>query len=440
MSEQLARPRVVIVGAGFAGLWTARGLAGAPVDVTLIDRNNYHTFFPLLYQVAAAELGPTDIAYPVRAILRRARNVGFHMTEATGLDAEARVLETTSGDIPWDYLVVAPGSVPHFFGVDGAEEHAFRLRVMDDALPLQRAVLSRFEAAVYEEDEGRRRSLLSFVIVGGGPTGVEYAGALAELVYGPLQRDYPTVDAGEIRIVLVEAADRVLSSMDEASSEYAAKRLRSRRVDVRLGTQVSRIGEREVELGDGTTLDADTIVWTAGIQGDPLVRDWGLPVGKGGRVVVTSTLQVAGHGEIFVAGDLAGATDGEGSLLPQVAPVAIQQGEHVARAVRALAAGERVLPFRYQDPGMLAVIGRNAAVAEVFGGRFKGFLAWVLWALIHIAKLIGFRNRALVLVNWAWNYLFPKRAVRLVLPEARERPETGEQDAAGPEDAAGPGD
>jgi NADH dehydrogenase len=416
------RPRVVVVGAGFAGLWAARGLAGAPVDVTLVDRNNYHTFYPLLYQVAAAELGPTDIAYPVRAILRRAENVRFRMADATGLDLDGRQLLTSSGPIPWDWLVLAPGSVPAFFGVEGAREHAFPLRLMDDALPLRRTVLGRFKTASHEADRATRRRLLTFVIVGGGPTGVEYAGALAELVYGPLRKDYPTVDADEVRIVLVEGLDRLLSGMEPHLSEYARGRLGKRRVEVRLGTQVTRIRADAVELADGDVLPTETVVWTAGVQGDPMVRAWGLPVGKAGRVVVTSTLQVAGHAEVFVAGDLAFATDVDGSPLPQVAPVAIQQGEHVARAVRALVEGRPAPPFRYRDPGMLAVIGRNAAVAELFGRTFKGFPAWIFWVLIHIAKLIGFRNRALVLVNWAWNYVFFERAVRLVLPAEREGP------------------
>lgn len=414
-------PHVVIVGAGFAGLWTARALRGAPVRVTLIDRNNYHTFFPLLYQVAAAELGPADIAYPVRAILRGAANATFRMAEATGLDPDARVLQTSSGPLAYDALVLAPGSVPAFFGVDGAEQHAYPLRWMDDALPLRREILDRFEAASHEDDRDVRAELLTFVIVGGGPTGVEFAGALAELVHGPLRRDFPTVPPDEVRIVLVEGLDGVLNGMAERLRHWARERLEKRGVEVRLGTQVTRIERERVHFDDESSLASRTVVWTAGIQGDPVVKSWGLPVGKGGRVVVTSTLQVAGHPEIFVAGDLALATDGEGHPLPQVAPVATQQGEHVARAVQALVADEAIPPFRYKDPGMLAVIGRNAAVAEVFGGNFKGFPAWVLWALVHIAKLIGFRNRALVLVNWAWNYVFPNRAVRLVLPEGRRR-------------------
>jgi len=417
-------PRVAIVGAGFAGLWAAQGLASRhDLDVTLLDRNNYHTFYPLLYQVAAAELGPTEIAYPVRSILRDVGCVRFRMAEVRGLDTDRQVLDTTDGPVAYDVVVLALGSVPAFFGVPGAEEHAFRLRIMDDALPLRRAVLSRFEQATYEPDPARRAELLTFVIVGGGPTGVEYAGALAELVHGPILRDYPHIPPDEIRIVLVEAIDRLLPAMQPRLSRYALERLERRRVEVRLRTMVTEIRSDGVDFKDGTSIASDTVVWTAGIQGDPLARQWGLETDRSGRVLVEPTLQVPGHPEIFVAGDLAAALDEGGEPLPQVAPVAVQQGEFLVEAVRRHLAGEPVEPFRYDDPGMLAVIGRNHAVAQVFGSAFTGFPAWVLWALIHVAKLVGFRNRVLVLVNWAWNYIFYKRAVRLILPVAGEREE-----------------
>lgn len=416
MSDPAQRaPRVVIVGAGFAGLWAARDLSDAPVDLTLIDRHNFHTFYPLLYQVAAAELGPSDIAYPVRAILRR-RGVRFHMTEVQRVDLEARRVHTADCIVGYDVLVLAMGSVPAFFGVEGAQEHAFPLRDMTHALPLSRQLLSRFEMASFESDPDRRRALLTFVIVGGGPTGVEYAGALAELVHGPLSRDYPTISVDEAQIIVLEGGDRVLTAMDDALGDYALARLRRRRVDVRLGAMVTRIREDGVDLADGSSIASHTVVWTAGVQGDPVVAQWGLPTDRGGRVAVSPTLQVVDRPEVFVAGDLAGARGDDGALLPQVAPVAVQQGRHLARAIRAYLEGDEVPAFRYRDPGMLAVIGRNNAVAQIFGRRFKGFVAWVLWALVHVAKLIGFRNRALVLVNWGWNYVFFKRAVRLILP------------------------
>jgi NADH:ubiquinone reductase (H+-translocating) len=411
-------PRVVIVGAGFGGLWAARGLARQPVDVTLIDRNNYHTFFPLLYQVAAAELVPTDIAHPVRSIFRRAGNVHVRMAEMRGLDLDAREIHTTLGPITYDYLVLALGSEPSFFGVAGAAEHAFPLRWMDDAVPLRHHVLTRFEAAATADAE-RRARLLTFVVVGGGPTGVEYAGALSELIFGPLLRDFPDVRRDEVRIELVEALDSLLRGMPAKLARYASERLARRRVSVRLGAKVEAVEAAAVRLEGGPCIPTETVVWTAGVRGDPRVAEWGLPVGRGGRVPVSDVLSVEGRPEIFVIGDLAYREDEEGQPLPQVAQVAIQQGRRAAENILRIVAGQDPAPFRYRDPGMLAVIGRNAAVAHVFGFAFRGLSAWLLWLGIHISWLIGFRNRALVLLNWGWNYVFYRRAVRLILPEGR---------------------
>lgn len=413
------RPRVVVVGAGFGGLWAARSLARGPADVVLVDRNNYHTFFPLLYQVAAAELVPTDIAYPVRSIFRGAPNVEVRMAGVVGVDVDARRVDTTEGPLTYDHLVLAMGSVPHYFGVQGAAQHAFPLRWMDDAIPLRHHILTRFEKASVCADPHLRRRLLTVAVVGGGPTGVEFSGALAELVYGPLLRDYPHLDPDEIKVVLLEATTRLLVGMPERLGVYAADRLRRRRVKVRLGVRVEQVEAGMVRLAGGETVSTETVVWTAGIQGDPVVKEWGLPVGRAGRVVVDGFLRVEGHPEIRVVGDLAYREDAHGRPLPQVAQVAIQQGRWVGRAIRDELRGKPVRPFRYVDPGMLAVIGRSAAVAHVFGFAFKGVRAWLLWLGLHIAWLIGFRNRALVLVNWAWNYLTFRRAVRLILPGAR---------------------
>lgn len=408
-------PRVVIVGAGFAGLWAARTLADEPVDVLLLDRNNFHTFYPLLYQVGAAEIDTTEICYPVRKILRGQPNARFAMGDVEEVDLEARLVRVGGAEIPYDHLVLATGSTPHYFGVEGAAEHAFPLRVVQDGIALRNHVLARFERAARERDRARRRRSLTFVIVGGGPTGVEYAGALAELVFGPIARDYPEVDTGEIAIVLVEGLDRLLSGMPERLGRYAAERLEGMGVDVRLGRMVERVAPGGVRLDEGTEVPAETVVWTAGVRGDPAARRWGLPVGRGGRVDVEATLQVPGHPEVQVAGDLAGFEQ-DGELLPQVAPVATQQGEHAARNVLRLAAGREAAPFRYRDRGMLATVGRNHAVAAVFGRAFTGFAAWLLWLVIHVAKLIGFRNRLVVLTNWAWDYFTYERFVRLILP------------------------
>jgi NADH dehydrogenase len=414
----MPRPKVVVIGAGFGGMWVARGLANEPVDVTLVDRNNYHTFFPLLYQVAAAELGPTDIAHPVRSMFRRARNVTVRMAEMTGLDLDARVVQTTQGPLAYDYLVLALGSEPNFFGVAGAAEHAFPLRWMDDAVPLRHHVLTRFEAAMAAEPE-RRRRLLTFVVVGGGPTGVEYAGALSELVFGPLLEDFPGIAAEEVRIEVIEASGSLLGGMPPKLARYAEERLTRRRVAVRVNAVVQAVAADCVRLADGTELPTETVVWTAGVKGDPRVARWGLPVGRAGRVPVTEHLHLETRPEVFVVGDLAYREDPSGQPLPQVAQVAIQQGGRTASNLLRITAGQAPKPFTFRNPGMLAVIGRNAAAADVFGLTFTGWTAWLLWLGIHISWLVGFRNRVLVLLNWAWNYVFFRSAVRLILPEAR---------------------
>ena len=414
----MSRPRVVVVGAGFGGMWVTRGLANRALDVTLVDRNNYHTFFPLLYQVAAAELGPSDIAHPVRSIFRRARNVTVRMAEMTGLDLEGRAVLTDHGPVPYDYLVLALGSEPNFFGVPGAAEHAFPLRWMDEAVPLRHHVLTRFEAAAVAEPE-RRRRLLTFVVVGGGPTGVEYAGALSELVFGPLLEDFPGIAPDEVHIELIEAGDGLLRGMPSQLARYAHERLTRRRVNVRLNATVQAVEAECARLGDGTMLPTETVVWTAGVKGDARVAQWGLPVGRAGRVPVTASLQLESRPEVFVIGDLAYREDANGEPLPQVAQVAIQQGRRTAANILRLTAGQEPAPFRYRDPGMLAVIGRNAAAAHVFGLAFTGWTAWLLWLGIHVSWLVGFRNRVLVLLNWGWNYVFFRRAVRLILPATR---------------------
>ena len=420
-------PRVVIVGAGFGGLWAARGLARRTVDVTLLDRNNYHTFFPLLYQVAAAELVPTDIAHPVRSIFRRAPNVRVRMTEMIGLALDAREVITTRGRLAYDFLVLALGSEPSFFGIEGAAEHAFPLRWMDHAIPLRHHVLTRFETAVTADPE-RRARLLTFIVVGGGPTGVEYAGALSELIFGPLLRDFQDVGRHEVRIEVIEASDSLLRGMPEKLARYAIERLKRRRVRVRLGAAVESVEAEAVCLAGGERIPTETVVWTAGVRGDPRVAAWGLPVGRGGRIPVTESLCLEGRPEVFVIGDLSYREDEEGRPLPQVAQVAIQQGRSVARSIVRIVTGREPERFRYKDPGMLAVIGRNAAVAHVFGLAFRGLTAWLLWLGIHVSWLIGFRNRALVLLNWGWNYVFFRRAVRLILPEGRARRDNGRND------------
>ena len=403
------------MGAGFGGLWAARALEGLDADVLLVDRNNYHTFFPLLYQVAASELGPAEIAYPIRSILRKTRNVRFRVADVGRVDLAAKEVVTEDARLQFDYLILALGSEPNFFGVEGAQEHAFPLRWMSQAIPLRHHVLSCFERAARTSDPEERRSLLTFAVVGGGATGVEFSGALAELIYGPLLADFPQLSTDEVAVTLLEGGDRLLAGMPQHLATYAVHRLGLRSVLTRLGTSVARVTEHGVTLADGSEIAAETVVWTAGVMGDPRVAEWGLPVGRGGRVTVEPTLQVPGHPDVFVVGDLA-YFEHNGRPGPQVAPVAIQQARTAAANVVRLCAGRDPEPFLFKDPGMLAVIGRNAAVAVLFGRSFKGLPAWLLWLFIHIAKLIGFRNRLLVLVNWGWNYTFFRRSPRLILP------------------------
>jgi NADH dehydrogenase len=431
--EGAGRPRVVVIGAGFAGLWAIQKLRNEPVDLVLIDRNNYHTFLPLLYQVAASELGPTDIAYPVRSILRKARNMSFHLGAVRNVDLDARVVSTDSEVFPYDHLIVAMGATTHWFGVEGAAEHAFPLRTMEEAVPLRVHLLGRFEEAASEPDPERRKRLLTFTVVGGGPTGVEFSGALAELIHGPLDRDFPNLDMSEVRIILLEAMDRVLQGMPDRLSTYARDRLERRGVEVRFGARVARVEPHAVVLAGGEVIESDSVVWTAGVRGAPGPEAWGLPMAPGARVRVGPTLEVPGRPGVWCAGDLAWF-EHKGEALPGVAPVALQQGTLVAKNILARLRGAEPRAFVYRDPGMLAVIGRNAAVAHLGGRSFTGLPAWAVWLVVHVAKLIGFRNRILVLVNWAWNYVFFDRAARLILPYVR----VGPREAAPPEIGRGP--
>jgi NADH:ubiquinone reductase (H+-translocating) len=409
--------RVVIVGAGFGGLYAARALAHSDFHVTLIDRNNYHTFFPLLYQVAAAEIEPEEIVYPVRSILRPSRNVGFLLAGVRGIDFAARKLQTSAVEVPYDYLIIAAGSSTHFYGVAGAPEHAFTLKTLDDGVRLRNHILCILERAAVDADSERRRRRLTFAIVGGGPTGVEFSGALAELLRGSLKADYPGLDLRDAHVMLVEGADRPLPSLPERLGKYTLKRLQKMGVDVRLKTVVDRVDAGAIHFGDGGSVATETIVWTAGVRGEPTASNWGLPLDRSGRVSVEPTLEVAGLPGVYVVGDLARSLE-NGNLLPMVAPVAMQQGNLAAKNIQRREEGKKQLAFHYHDRGMMATIGRNAAVASIGGLELTGFPAWIAWLGVHILNLIGFRNRLFVLLNWAWDYFLFERMVRLILPSA----------------------
>ena len=407
-------PHVVILGAGFGGLRAARALRRAPVRVTLVDRRNYHLFQPLLYQVATAGLSPEDIAHPVRAILRRQKNVDFHLAEVTGFDLGGRTLQTSTGPIGYDWLVLAPGGVSNFFGLHSVEQNGLPLKDVEDAVSVRNQVLRMFETAVHEPDPVRRRAMLNFVIVGGGPTGVESAGALSELIRLVLTKDYPKLEINDVRVILLEATDRLLGPLPEKLRQVTAEILWRKHVEVRFGAAVERFDGEHVVLRGGEVIPARTLIWAAGVRAEPLVEKLGAELGPQRRVRVSETLQLPGAPNVFVIGDAAYRENAAGEALPMMAPVAQQQADHTVRNIRRALAGRAMLPFRYRNPGTMATIGRNAAVVHVRGLQMSGFFAWIAWLLLHIVLLIGFRNRLLVLINWAWDYFLYDRAVRLI--------------------------
>jgi len=405
--------RVVVVGAGFGGLRVARSFRHAPVQVVLLDRNNYHLFQPLLYQVATAGLEPEQIAKPVRAILRGQKNFDFRMVEVTAVDLAQRRLATSGGPIPYDFLVLAHGGETNFFGLDSMMKHGLGLKDIGDAVTLRNHVLTCFEQAMLETDPERRRARLTFIVVGGGPTGVEMAGALSELIRLVLVKDYPRLNIKDVRILLLEATDKLLASLPERLREAAGKTLWRKWIDVRFGATVADFDGEQIRLKSGEIIPAHTVIWAAGVRAAGLSARLGLPTARQGRITVEPTLQVQGHPDVYIIGDAA-YREQNGEPLPMVAPVAIQMAETVARNIARTLRNKPLQEFHYHDQGTLATIGRNAAVAHVFGLQLSGFPAWVMWLVVHIIQLIGFRNKLFVLLNWAWDYFFYERAARLI--------------------------
>jgi NADH:ubiquinone reductase (H+-translocating) len=406
-------PRLVIVGAGFGGLSLAKDLAGAPIDVTLIDRHNYHLFQPLLYQVATAALAPSDIAFPIRGILRRAANIRVELAEVSAVDTVRRLVVADGREVPYDLLVIATGARHAYFGHDDWAPFAPGLKRIDDATYLRQRILVAFEEAEVEPDEMRRRDLLTFAVVGGGPTGVEMAGAIAELAHKALARDFRVIDPRSARIVLVEAADRLLTAFPADLSEAARRALEKLGVEVRLGQAVTGCDAHGIAAG-GERIEARTIIWAAGVMASPAGRWLGAETDRAGRVKVAADLSLPGHPDIFVIGDTAHVEGADGLLLPGIATVAKQQGHYLAKLVRARVAGKAIAPFRYRDLGILATIGRSHAVARFGRIHIKGFIGWLVWLVAHIYFLIGFRNRLSVALDWAWNYVTFQRGTRLI--------------------------
>jgi len=426
---------VVIVGAGFGGLTCARALKRAAVDVLLVDANNYHLFTPLLYQVASSLLDPSQIAQAVRSLIRPLRNCDFLLARAVGADFEQKVLHTDRLDVPYDFLVVAAGSESNYFGNREVEAHSIGLKELPDGLLLRNWVLSCFENAGLAESDAERRRWLTFAVVGGGPTGVEYAGALQELTHLVLRKDYPRLDLGQARVVLIEGTSSLLGVFDPRLREAAARSLRRKDVEVWFDALVKTADADGVELEDGRRLEARTVVWTAGVKASPLGAALGLPLARGGRVVVDGFMNPAGHTDVFVVGDLA-AYEQEGQPLPMLIPVAMQEAKHAGSVIRALTENAIPRDFRYSDPGIMATIGRNAAVAQLGSVKLTGFLGWLMWLAVHLYNVVSLRSKLLVLIDWAWDYLFFDRPIRLIVrargplaarPGAREarRPRSG---------------
>lgn len=411
--------RVVVIGGGFGGLAAAKALRRAPVEVVVIDANNFHTFQPLLYQVATAGLDADNVAYSIRGILRGARNTAFRQARVVGVDLDSKIVKLDRGDpVEFDSLVLAAGAVSNDFGTPGVDEHALSLKQLDDALDIRSHLLDQFEQAVVEPDTVDDGAL-NVVVAGGGPTGVEMAGGTMELYTHVLEHDFPTLPVRHARVVLVEMADRLLTPFTESSSARALRTLERRGVEVRLGVGVTKVDATRVHLTDGTSIPAHTTIWAAGVRAHPLAAELGVELTRGGRIVVDADLSVPGRPDVFVVGDLAATPGPEGAPLPQVAQPAIQGGRHAAGQIVHRLHGRPTTPFHYVDKGQMATIGRHDAVTELPNGRrFGGPIGWFAWLGLHLVYLMGFRNRAQVFLNWSWNYLTYDRGSRL-LPESR---------------------
>ncbi len=424
------RHRVVIVGGGFGGLHAVQALRRAPVEVTLVDRTNYHLFQPLLYQVATGSLSPANIASPLRAVLCRQKNLTVLQAKVVGFDLDARQVLLDEGDaLPFDSLVVAAGATHSYFGRDEWARLAPGLKTIEDATRIRADILSAFERAERTNDPVERQRLLTFVVVGGGPTGVELAGALSELSRHALKYDFRRIESWQAKIYLIDAGDRVLSGFDESLSASALESLKELGITVRTGQRVTAITPTDVtiECGDGSeTIATETVLWAAGVHASPLAKllaeAGGVTPDRAGRVPVTPALHLEGRPDVFAIGDMASCAGDDGKPLPGVAPVAIQQGQHVARTITGRLKGKPDRPFRYKDYGSMATIGRSAAVAELGGIHFTGYFAWLIWLFIHLMQLVSFQNRLLVLMQWAWNYTTRTRSARLItiVPEERE--------------------
>ena len=417
-----AQPTVLIVGAGFAGLSCAKALARAPVRTILLDRNNYHQFSPLLYQVATSAVDSSDIAYPVRAILRKIPNAQFRLGDVEVVDLERRTVRTDRGSISYDFLVLACGSTSTYFGNESIAERSYAMKTLTDSLLLRNHILSRFESADWAVDERARKELLTFAIVGGGPAGVECAGALAELIARVLRRDFKELDTRAAEILLLQSGPALLEPFAPKLREAAKRKLERMGVQVLLNTRVVEVRDGEIQLADGTVRPVGTVIWTAGVEGALIAEGLSEIAGGARRTIkVGPTLQVPGNPEVFVIGDLAAFDAGGGHQLPQLAPVAIQEGLVAAQNINALARNRPLRQFAYRDKGIMATVGRNTAVVQAGPVRMKGRIGWLVWLFLHLVSIAGFRNRMSIMLNWTWNYFLRDRPVRLVIGDSDRR-------------------
>jgi NADH dehydrogenase len=409
----MSRPRVVIVGAGFGGLWAARRLKRAPVDVLVLDRRNHHIFSPLLYQVATAGLSPGDIASPIRWILRKQRNVKIWLAEAVSVDVQKKVVTLSDGDVPYDFLIVAAGSRPAYFGHDDWARHARGLKTMEDAIAMRQQVLLAFERAERERDREAQRRLLTFVVIGGGATGVELAGAVAEISRHALANDFRSISPETARVILIEGSPEVLGTYPPALRAFARRALETLGVSVWTGTRVTAIEPGRVRIG-AEALEAETVLWAAGVEAAPLAASLGAPLDRSGRVEVNADLTIPGRDDVYVVGDMARLAGADGQPLPGVSQVAMQEAKWAADNIVRTIAGQPRTAFSYRNFGSMATVGRHRAVGDLGWIRLKGYVAWWGWLLLHIFWLIGFRNRLSVMTQWAFSYVTHQRSTRLI--------------------------